>query len=177
MPLLNPGAAFGQTGYGMQVAGGTPCNKIPAGLIDQKLASVISAYTAAAVQELRVHAQLTFAVDNCLDSRNKTDNANNYDIRIDHHFSDKDTVFGRAYMMWDTNTGIVAGTTSVAPSPYHTWNIGGAWDHIFTPNLILEVRGGINARPVSRQPDQPAGLHSGDQRRLFEPRARPRASS
>ncbi len=27
-------------------------------------------------------------------------------------------------------------------------NIGGAWDHIFTPSLVLELRGGINARPV-----------------------------
>ncbi len=39
-------------------------------------------------------------------------------------------------MMWDTDQGIVAGTTSVAPSPYHTWNIGGAWDHVFNPNLV-----------------------------------------
>ncbi len=30
--------------------------------------------------------------------------ANNFDFRMDHHFSDKNTVFGRAYMMWDTDT-------------------------------------------------------------------------
>jgi len=97
-------------------------------------------------------------VYNCLDARNKTDRNDNFDVRVDHHIGTKDTVFGRAYMMWDTTTGIVAGTTSVAPSPYHTWNIGGAWDHIFTPNLILEVRGGINARPVVVNQTNPAGL-------------------
>src|SRR5262249_41152011 len=36
MPLLNPSAAFGTTGYGLQ-ATGTPCNKLPSALIDKKL--------------------------------------------------------------------------------------------------------------------------------------------
>jgi len=157
MPLGNPNLAFGQPGYGLQSTGGTPCNKIPAGLIDQKLASVITAYTAAQAKNCAFTPNYTFAIDNCLDSRNKTDNANNYDIRIDHHFNEKNTVFGRAYLMWDTDQGIVAGTTSVAPSPYHTFNIGGAWDHIFTPNLIMEVRGGVNARPVVVNQTNPAG--------------------
>ena len=66
---------------------------------------------------------LTFAVDNCLDTRSKTDNSANYDIRIDHHIGKNDTIFGRAYMMWDTDTGIVAGTNSVSPNPYHVWNM------------------------------------------------------
>ncbi len=158
MSLQNPGLAFGQSGYGIQSSGGTPCNKIPTGLIDQKLASVISAYTAAQLKNCAFTPNYTFAVDNCLDARNKTDTNNNFDFRVDHHFGVKDNVFARAYMMWDTTTGIVAGTTSVAPSPYHTWNIGGAWDHIFTPNLILEARGGVNARPVIVNQTNPAGL-------------------
>jgi hypothetical protein len=158
LPLLNPGLSFGQPGYGIQVAGGTPCNKIPSALIDQKLVSVIQAYTAPQLKNCAFTPNLSFAVDNCLDTRNKTDVANNFDFRIDHRFSDKNTVFGRAYMMWDTDTGIVAGTTSVAPSPYHTWNIGGAWDHIFTPDLVLEARGGFNARPVVVNATNPAGF-------------------
>ncbi|MGO9255928.1 MAG: TonB-dependent receptor domain-containing protein [Bryobacteraceae bacterium] len=157
MPLLNPGAAFGQPGYGVQGAGGTACNKIPSALVDQKLAQVISAYTAAQYKNCAFTPNLAFAVDNCLDARNKTDVANNFDIRIDHHFSDRNTVFARAYMLWDTDQGIVAGTTSVAPSPYHVWNIGGAWDHIFTPKLIMEIRGGINARPVVVNQTNPQG--------------------
>ena len=147
LPLLNPGLPFGQPGYGQQGMG-TPCNKIPSSLIDSKLANVISQYTAAAYTRCAYTPNYAFAVDNCLDSRSKTDVANNYDIRIDHHFNEKNTVFGRAYMLWDTDAGIVAGTSSIAPSPYHELNIGGAWDHIFTPSVILELRGGINARPV-----------------------------
>jgi len=157
-PLQNPAATFGQTGYGIQAAGGTPCNKIPSALIDQKLASVIAAYTAPQLKNCGFTPNYTFAVNNCLDGRSKIDNANNFDIRVDHHIGTKDTVFGRAYMMWDTNNGIVAGTTSISPSPYHTWNIGGAWDHVFTPNLILEARGGINARPVVVNATNPQGF-------------------
>jgi hypothetical protein len=157
LPLLNPGAAFGQTGYGIQGSGGTACNKIPSGLIDQKLVAVIKAYTSNSQNCLFSPNYALSVLYNCLDARNKTDVANNFDFRIDHHFSEKNTVFGRAYMMWDTDTGIVAGTTSLSPSPYHTWNIGGAWDHIFTSNLILEVRGGFNARPVVVNPTNPQG--------------------
>jgi len=157
LPLLNPGLSFGQAGYGIQVGGGSPCNKIPSALIDSKLAAVIAAYTAPQYNNCKFTPNLTFAIDNCLDSRQTVNNANNFDFRVDHHFSDKNTVFGRAYMMWDNNNGIVAGTTSITPSPFHTWNIGGAWDHIFTPNLILEVRGGVNARPVQVNPTNPDG--------------------
>ncbi len=97
MPLLNPGAAFGTAGYGLQGAGGTACNKIPSGLIDQKLASVIKAYLGSQPSNCAFTPNYALSVlDNCLDSRNKTDVANNFDFRIDHHFSDKNTVFGRA---------------------------------------------------------------------------------
>lgn len=157
MPLQTPGLAFGQPGYGIQAAGGAPCLKIPSGLIDQKLANVISAYTGSALKDCGVTPNYAFSTANCLDSRNHTDTANNFDYRLDYHISDKNVVFGRAYMMWDTGTNIVAGTNSVNPSPYHTWNIGGAWDHIFTPNLILEARGGVNMRPVQVNPTNPQG--------------------
>ncbi len=159
MALLTPGLSFGQAGYGVQAAGGTPCNKIPAALIDTKLVSVIQAYTGSELKNCQITPNYSFAVDNCLDQRNTINNANNFDFRLDHRFSDKNTVFGRAYMMWDTNNGIVAGTNSITPSPFHTWNIGGAWDHIFTPNLILSVRGGINARPVMVNPTNPQGYN------------------
>jgi hypothetical protein len=158
MPLMNPGAAFGSVGYGLQQTGGTPCNKIPSGLIDQKLVGIIQAYTASQASNCKFTPNFVSAVYNCLDSRNTINNADNLDIRIDHHFSEKNVVFARAYMMWDQNNGIVAGTSSITPSPFHVWNIGGAWDHIFTPNLVLSLRGGINSRPATVNPTNPQGL-------------------
>jgi hypothetical protein len=80
MSLLNAGLAFGQTGYGIQAPGGAPCNKIPTALIDQKLASVISAYTSAQLKNCAFTPNYTFAIDNCLDARPKTDYAHNFDF-------------------------------------------------------------------------------------------------
>lgn len=157
MPLANPGFAFGQPGYGAQVTGGTPCNRIPAGLIDQNLAKVIAAYTGPELKNCAFTPNYTFAVDNCLDTRPSINNANNFDFRVDQHFGPNNTVFARAYMLWDTNNGIVAGTTSITPSPYHVWNIGGAWDHIFNPSLIMELRGGVNLRPDQVNATNPQG--------------------
>ncbi|HEY6467060.1 MAG TPA: TonB-dependent receptor [Candidatus Acidoferrales bacterium] len=157
MALQNPTATFGQPGYGLQVAGGTACNVIPSALIDTKLAGVLSAYTASEAKACAFTPNYATAVDNCLDSRQKTDHAENIDARIDHYFGSHDTLMGRAYLLWDDTVSIVPGTTSLAPSPYHSWNIGGAWDHIFTPNLTLSVRGGINARPVVVNQTNPQG--------------------
>ena len=158
MPLQNPGAAFGTLGYGIQATGGAPCNKLPAGLIDKKLVSVIQAYTGPQAKNCAFTPNYVSAVYNCLDSRNTINNADNWDFRLDHHFSDKNVVFARAYLMWNQNNGIVAGTSSITPSPFHVWNIGGAWDHIFTPNLVLSLRGGINSRPATVNPTNPLGL-------------------
>ena len=58
MPLQNPGAAFGTPGYGIQAAGGAPCNKLPSALIDKKLVSVDSGLHRRASQKLRFHSQL-----------------------------------------------------------------------------------------------------------------------
>lgn len=108
MALQNPTAAFGQAGYGVQVAGGTACNVIPTALIDTKLANVVSAYTASEAKTCAFTPNYATAVDNCLDSRQKTDHAENIDARIDHYFGSHDTLMGRAYLLWDDTVGIVA---------------------------------------------------------------------
>lgn len=158
LALANPAATFGMPGYGQQVAGGTPCDVIPTALVDSKVATVIKDYTAAQASSCAFSPVYASNVDNCLDSRPTTDDAENMDARIDQHFGTKDTLFGRASMFWDTDTIPVAGTTSYTPSIFHAWNIGGAWDHAFTPNLILDVRGGVNSKPYQINPVNPAGF-------------------
>ena len=107
--LLNPGATFGNPGYGIQSPGGTPCSKLPSGAESTRLANGdLPIATASAYKNCAFTPNYVTAVDNCLDTRNKNDVANNYDIRIDHHFSDKNTVFARASMLWDSDAGIVA---------------------------------------------------------------------
>jgi hypothetical protein len=157
LALSNPAASFGQAGYGQQLAGGTPCDVIPSALVDAKIAKVVSAYTAGEASSCAFSPVYAGNVDNCLDSRPTTDDSENMDARIDQHFGTKDTLFGRASMFWDTDTTPVTGTTSITPSIFHAWNIGGAWDHAFTPNLIFEARGGVNSKPYEIAPTNPAG--------------------
>ncbi|MGO9640909.1 MAG: TonB-dependent receptor domain-containing protein [Candidatus Acidiferrales bacterium] len=147
MALVNPSAAFGTAGYGVQVGGGVACNVLPPGLINTKIATIIKAYEGGQAAACAFTPNFASNVDNCLDSRPTTDDATNMDARIDQHFGTKDTLFGRASMFWDTDTSPVSGTTSISPTIFHAWNIGGAWDHAFTPNLIFEARGGVNSKP------------------------------
>jgi outer membrane receptor protein involved in Fe transport len=157
-PLANPGAAFGSPGYGQQVSGGVPCDVLPAGLIDSKVVAVLQAYTSKEASACAFSPNFATNVDNCLDSRPSTDNSENMDARIDEHLGNKDTFFGRTSMFWDTDTTIVAGTTSISPTIFHAWNYGGGWDHAFSPNLILDARGGYNSKPYQINPTNSAGF-------------------
>lgn len=160
MPLANPGAAFGTSGYGVQsLSGGgySPCNVLPTGLIDTKVAALAKAYTSAEATACSFTPNYATNVDNCLDTRPNTDNSENINGRIDEHLGNKDTFWGRTSMFWDTDTGIVAGTTSISPTTYHAWNYGGGWDHAFTPNLILDVHGGYNSKPYQINPTNSQG--------------------
>jgi carboxypeptidase family protein/TonB-dependent receptor-like protein len=66
-------------------------------------------------------------------------------VRIDHNISDKDKIFGR-YAYNDVTYSVIPGN-----NPNFTYfvagrnqNIGAAWIHIFTPNVINEARYGYN---------------------------------
>lgn len=158
MPLASPGVAFASPGYGQQVSGGVPCNVLPPGLIDSKVVAVVQAYTSQQAKACAFAPNYATNVDNCLDSRPATDNAENMDVRIDEHLGTKDTFFGRTSMFWDTDTTILAGTTSISPTIFHAWNYGGGWDHAFTPNVILDIRGGYNSKPYQINPTNSAGF-------------------
>ncbi|MCC6858692.1 MAG: TonB-dependent receptor [Bryobacterales bacterium] len=71
-------------------------------------------------------------------------NSNQYFGRIDHNFSEKDRVFGRAnvdYSDWHRN--------NINPNfPDHlystSWNLATQWLHVFSPTVVNEFRFGTN---------------------------------
>ena len=147
-PNLTPGSS-----YGTQTAG-TPCNKLPTQLINQQVVAVIKAY-AAAPNFTSVPGTLSF---NLLDNRSHENHANSWQVRIDHRFSNRDTVFLRLSQMWVTDIAPIGGTISTDPSTYHAFNFGGVWDHTFSSKLILDVRAGALFKPYTFY--QNAGLPS-----------------
>ena len=178
MPLLNPGAGLwrgriwnsGRRRHALQQDPLRP-DRPEAGERHQGLHRFAS-------QELRVHAQLRLRRRSTAWTRAAPSTTPTISISASTITSAKRTPSSaRAYMMWDDNNGIVAGTSSITPSPFHVWNIGGAWDHIFTPNLVLSVRGGINSRPATVNPTNPQGIKPETDAGLWQPRRRPPASS
>jgi hypothetical protein len=135
---------------GIQV-GGTPCNKIPIALISPAMQGFLKAYLAAP----------NFAGDpthNYVEGRPTIDNANNWQVRIDHRFNDNDNAFFRFSQIIDHHVDQVDGTNESKPSDYHGNNWGGGWLHLFRPTLILDMRAGVLQKPyVFNQAQSSAG--------------------
>jgi hypothetical protein len=130
------------TSYGRQTTG-TPCNVIPQALVNQQMIQLVQAY----FQKPNFTPIYGAQNANFLDSRAHTDNANSWQVRIDHNFGSRDSVFGRLSQMWVNDTQATVGTISSNPQTYHAYDFGAAWDHFFRPNLMLDVRGGALLKP------------------------------
>jgi hypothetical protein len=136
--------AFGQplptNASGQQAQTGTPCLKLPASLINPAMQSFLQAYL------LAPNAALANG-DNFIETRPLIDNANSWMARVDHHISDRDSVFFRFSQMLVHHLDHVIGTVEEQPSDYHANNFGGGWVHSFRSNLILDVSGGVLRKP------------------------------
>ena len=123
-------------------ASGNPTNKFPTGSIDP---------LAARLAALFPMPNTNTNGSNFISDPRRTYNRNNFDVRIDHKFSDKDSIFGR-FSYEDQ--------PSFTPSPFQNELDGGAFSdgteddsfrsvaisetHIFSSNLINEFRFGYN---------------------------------
>ena len=117
-----------------------PGNVIPSSLISPAMQSYLNAYLG--------RPNLTGIVgSNYIETRAQTDTANSWQIRVDHNFNERNTLFGRLSQMWVTDIAPVAGTHETTPSTYHAYNFGGGYYHMFSPSLILDVRAGALLKP------------------------------
>ena len=134
---------------------GTPCNKIPAALIFAPMQRFFQTYSAA--PNLSVPSNPT---QNFAQSRPTINNANGFQVRIDHRFSDNDSVFFR-FTQQNVTVDNPIGTDGSTGGSGKGRNYGGAWTHMFNPNLILDVRAGYAGRPgvdSSQQNQHAAGI-------------------
>ena len=90
---------------------------------------------------------------NFIENRPQVDNNNAYQVRLDFHVSDKNFGFGRISQMWVYDSQPVAGTISSNVSNYHAYNFGGGFTHLFTSNLLLDLRGGAMLKPYVFNPN------------------------
>lgn len=147
------GAPLPADSQGLQVVtGGTPCNKLPASLISPGVQGFLKAYLAAP-------NFTASAGQNYVENRPQIDNANSWQAKVDHRFSDNDNIFFRFSQILDEHVDRVDGTNESKPSNYHGNNWGGGWTHLLGPNMFLDVRAGMLQKPyVFNQAKSSAGI-------------------
>jgi hypothetical protein len=118
---------------------GAPCFKIPQALIFAPMQSFFSTYSPT--------PNLTGdSTNNFAQIRPSTNNSNSFQVRIDHHFSDRDIIFFR-YTQQNVTVFNPIGTEGSTAGSGKGRNYGGAWTHTFTPSFIFDIRAGYAGRP------------------------------
>lgn len=136
-------------------AGVRTCNILPPALINPAMQAFFKAYSATPNYNNPADPQHNF-----IQNRPALNNADEYSIRVDHRFSERDNVFFRYtqennYVF--TPIGEQGSTSGGSPGR----NYGGDYVHTFGPTLILDIRGGYAGRPgvdSSQQNTNTAGL-------------------
>jgi len=118
---------------------GAPCFKIPQALIFAPMQNFFRTYSPSP----NLTGDLT---NNFAQIRPSTNNANSFQVRIDHRFSDNDNIFFRYTQQNVTVFNPIGDRGSTAGSGKGR-NYGGAWTHTFSPNLIFDIRAGYAGRP------------------------------
>jgi hypothetical protein len=96
---------------------------------------------------------------------NEIDDQDQWDVRLDHRFSNRDQAFGRLTYFRDgfipvtplpDGSGSVTGTLG-GPQDTTAWSFASNYQHVFSTNLLNEVRVGDTRRSVGRVAAQLSG--------------------
>jgi Carboxypeptidase regulatory-like domain len=111
-----------------------PGNQIPSNLIDPRMVAFARAVLPQAGPVLDGNG------DNAIDSTPNHQTQNEYNVRVDQNFGQKNTVFFRysAVNSLLTAAGGVPGLIKQGSIPGRNW--GGSYVHIFNPSLVLQVQ-------------------------------------
>jgi hypothetical protein len=128
-------------------AAGTPCNKIPAGLINNVGQALVNLYPIP-------NASNAAAGFNFVNEPVRSLNETKFDIRLDHNFSSTDTVFGRfsydqavSYVPGGGGVGSFAEQSAFGSNQgiaNHARQIAIGETHVFSPTLVNQASFGYN---------------------------------
>ncbi len=145
----NGGVPIAPANDGTQ-AGGVPCNKIPSQFFDPAGAKLIQLYPGNNASNGAAGFNFTNAPVRSL-------NEGEFDIRVDHNFSSKDSIFAR-FSYDQANSLVPGGSNPTGPTGFaeatpfgstqnisnHGRNIAISETHIFSSNTINQISGGFN---------------------------------
>jgi hypothetical protein len=128
-----------------------PGNQIPVNTFDPVAAALLARYplpTSAA------------ASNNFTRIANEPDRQDQFDVRIDHQFSERNQMFGRYSYFRDETSPVtplpdgsgaaVSGSLATAPQRTLGQSFASNYLHTFSPNLLSEVRAGYTRRSIAR---------------------------
>jgi hypothetical protein len=133
---------------------GVVCNKIPQALIFAPMQQFFQKY-AATPNIVDPSGQ-----NNFVRNRPTLNNSDSFTGRVDHRFRDADNVFFR-YTEQRNSIFTPIGEDGSTSGGSQGRNYGGGWTHLFSPNLILDLRAGYAGRPgvdAGQQNTHQAGL-------------------
>ena len=122
-------------------AGVTACNKIPTSLINPAMQAFFKAYSPGPNYANPIDPSRNFS-----QNRASINNSDEYNIRVDHRFSQRDNVFFR-YTQQNNYTLTPLGDFGSTAGGSPGRNYGGDYVHTFGPNLIFDFRAGYAGRP------------------------------
>ena len=114
-----------------------PGNRIPGALLSRQMRGYFEAY--------EERPNLVDPVSNFINSAPSVDDANSLQVKVDHRFSDQDSIFGRWSRMARQSVEHI-GQKSSDGSDMVATNFGGGWLHVFDPTVVLSLRGGVARR-------------------------------
>jgi hypothetical protein len=129
-------------------------NVIPKGQLDataQKALQFIPAPT------LGSAGSVIFPSFNTIRTPRSTQNINQYNVRLDHRFTDRDSI----YATWSNSNDILYAPAinplggNAAPLNDHLWT--GTYSHVFSPTLVNEFRFGVNDSATFRNAESAYG--------------------
>jgi hypothetical protein len=140
------GNALPNLGGGLQ-AHGTPCNKIPASMINHVGQAMMNIYPTNLV-----NSGNSASGYNYVNEPVRTLNETKFDIRLDHTLSTKDNLFAR-FSYDQASSFVPGGAPGLAESDAfgsnenlinHARNIGIGWNHVFSPRALNQATLGYN---------------------------------
>ena len=141
------GAPLPTNSSGVQTGSGTPCDKIPASLINPTMVYFAKTFFPAPV------SIPGFPQFNGRDTTPNTTSYDQYSVRIDEQLNPRNHFFGRWTGMWEPITGS-GGIPSVVMNTHDSsYNIAVNWTHTFGANAVLQLTFGRVSAEDDRTPN------------------------
>ena len=114
-----------------------PGNRIPGPLLSRQMQGFFEAY--------EERPNLVDPVSNFINSASSADDADSLQVKVDHRFSHKDSVFGRWSQLARHSVERI-GQKASDGSEMLARNFGGGWTRVLGPKVVLNLRGGVARR-------------------------------